>query len=65
MHIASPWPIVADETTIKIAKNGTLNVLKAAAQCCTIRKIILTSSTAAINGNFRDGNECNNNLICN
>ncbi|VDM16705.1 unnamed protein product [Wuchereria bancrofti] len=52
MHIASPWPIVADETTIRIAKNGTLNVLKAATQCSTVQKIVLTSSTAAINGNI-------------
>lgn len=52
MHIASPWPIVADETIIQIAKNGTLNVLKAAAECRTIQKIVLTSSTAAINGNI-------------
>lgn len=50
LHIASPWPIVADENTIEIAKNGTLNVLNAAAQCSTIKKIVLTSSTAAING---------------
>ncbi|KAL3990573.1 NAD dependent epimerase/dehydratase family protein [Acanthocheilonema viteae] len=49
MHIASPWPIVADETIIRIAKDGTLNVLNAAAQCSTVRKIVLTSSTAAIN----------------
>ncbi|VDK79735.1 unnamed protein product [Litomosoides sigmodontis] len=54
MHIASPWPIVADERTIEIAKGGTLNVLKAAAQCCTIRKIVLTSSTAAINDGHRN-----------
>lgn len=59
MHIASPWPIVADETIIKIAKDGTLNVLKAAAKCGTIRKIVLTSSTAAISGNISGKNKNN------
>uniref|UniRef100_A0AAF5PLM8 NAD-dependent epimerase/dehydratase domain-containing protein n=1 Tax=Wuchereria bancrofti TaxID=6293 RepID=A0AAF5PLM8_WUCBA len=54
MHIASPWPIVADETTIRIAKNGTLNVLKAATQCSTVQKIVLTSSTAAINDGHKN-----------
>uniref|UniRef100_A0A183D7A1 3Beta_HSD domain-containing protein n=1 Tax=Gongylonema pulchrum TaxID=637853 RepID=A0A183D7A1_9BILA len=50
LHIASPWPIVADETTIAIATNGTLNVLRAATECRTVRKIVLTSSCAAVNG---------------
>ncbi|MCP9265256.1 Integrator complex subunit 9-like protein [Dirofilaria immitis] len=54
LHIASPWNIVADESTIRIAKNGTLNVLKAAAKCGTIQKIVLTSSTAAINDGHRN-----------
>uniref|UniRef100_A0A0R3RJD9 Epimerase domain-containing protein n=1 Tax=Elaeophora elaphi TaxID=1147741 RepID=A0A0R3RJD9_9BILA len=54
MHIASPWPIVADEATIEIAKNGTLNVLKAAAKCSTIQKIVLTSSIAAITDGHRN-----------
>ncbi|KAM3727885.1 Phenylacetaldehyde reductase [Dirofilaria immitis] len=54
LHIASPWNIVADESTIRIAKNGTLNVLKAAAKCGTVQKIVLTSSTAAINDGHRN-----------
>ncbi|VDM96141.1 unnamed protein product [Thelazia callipaeda] len=48
LHIASPWPVVADETIIQTAKNGTLNVLKAAAQCPTVQKVVLTSSCTAI-----------------
>ncbi|VDM96025.1 unnamed protein product [Onchocerca ochengi] len=62
LHIASPWPIVADEGIIKIARDGTLNVLKAAAKCGTIQKIILTSSTAAINGKYFGRNKLNQNL---
>ncbi|CAG9533679.1 unnamed protein product [Cercopithifilaria johnstoni] len=53
MHIASPWPIVADETIIKTARDGTLNVLKAAARCSTIQKIVLTSSSSAINDGYK------------
>ncbi|VDN22800.1 unnamed protein product [Gongylonema pulchrum] len=55
LHIASPWPIVADETTIAVATNGTLNVLRAAAECRTVRKIVLTSSCAAVNDGHKNG----------
>lgn len=50
LHVASPWPIVADEHTITVAVQGTENVLKAAATVPTVKKIVLTSSCAAING---------------
>lgn len=50
LHVASPWPIVADESTIAVAKNGTMNLLEAAAKVSTVRKIVITGSCAAING---------------
>lgn len=50
LHVASPWPIVADESTIQVAVDGTMNVLKAATQCQSVKKIVLTSSCAAVNG---------------
>lgn len=50
LHVASPFPIVADESIVQIAVNGTLNVLKACAKSPTVRKVVLTSSCAAING---------------
>lgn len=50
LHVASPWPIVADESTVKTALAGTTNVLEAAAKCPSVRKVVLTSSCAAING---------------
>ena len=52
LHVASPWPIVANETTIRTAVDGTMNVLRAAtaAEGKGVKKIVLTSSCAAING---------------
>uniref|UniRef100_A0A1I7XCR9 Epimerase domain-containing protein n=1 Tax=Heterorhabditis bacteriophora TaxID=37862 RepID=A0A1I7XCR9_HETBA len=50
LHIASPWPIVADESTIRTAVEGTLNVLTAASHHPEVRKVVLTSSCAAVNG---------------
>jgi len=47
-HVASPWPIVADEGTIRTAVEGTMNVLRAAAECREVRKVVMTSSCAAI-----------------
>uniref|UniRef100_A0A158R515 3Beta_HSD domain-containing protein n=1 Tax=Syphacia muris TaxID=451379 RepID=A0A158R515_9BILA len=49
LHVASPWPIVADERTITVAVNGTMNVVRAVAKCGTVRKVVVTSSCAAIN----------------
>ncbi|PAV80723.1 hypothetical protein WR25_03317 [Diploscapter pachys] len=49
LHVASPWPIVADKSTITIAVNGTYNVLHAAAACNTVKKVVITSSCSAIN----------------
>ncbi|CAD5224378.1 unnamed protein product [Bursaphelenchus okinawaensis] len=54
LHVASPWPIVADESTIKTAVTGTLNVLKAAASDKNIKKVVLTSSCAAVNDGHKN-----------
>uniref|UniRef100_A0A915NCK4 3-beta hydroxysteroid dehydrogenase/isomerase domain-containing protein n=1 Tax=Meloidogyne javanica TaxID=6303 RepID=A0A915NCK4_MELJA len=52
LHVASPFPIAADETIVDIAVKGTLNVLEACADinCSVVKKVVLTSSCAAING---------------
>lgn len=49
LHVASPFPIVADEKCITTAVEGTLNVLRAVAKCGTVKKVVLTSSCAAVN----------------
>ncbi|VDD88733.1 unnamed protein product [Enterobius vermicularis] len=54
LHVASPWPIVADEKVIGVAVNGTINVLKAAATYRRIKKIVLTSSCSAVNDGYRN-----------
>ncbi|KAI6215653.1 NAD dependent epimerase/dehydratase family protein [Aphelenchoides besseyi] len=54
LHVASPWPIVADESTVTTAITGTMNVLKTAANCQSVRKIVLTSSCAAINDGHKN-----------
>ncbi|KAI1730598.1 3-beta hydroxysteroid dehydrogenase/isomerase family domain-containing protein [Ditylenchus destructor] len=56
LHVASPFPIVADESVIKTAIEGTLNVLRACAASTTVKKVILTSSCAAINEGHEDEN---------
>jgi len=48
LHTASPFPLQADESIIKPAVEGTLNVLKAASQCESVKKVVLTSSCAAV-----------------
>uniref|UniRef100_A0A914ZPE2 NAD-dependent epimerase/dehydratase domain-containing protein n=1 Tax=Parascaris univalens TaxID=6257 RepID=A0A914ZPE2_PARUN len=54
LHVASPWPIVADENTITVAVEGTENVLKVAATVPTVKKVVLTSSCAAINDGHKN-----------
>uniref|UniRef100_F1L7N0 Oxidoreductase n=1 Tax=Ascaris suum TaxID=6253 RepID=F1L7N0_ASCSU len=49
LHVASPFPTYADESIIKTAVDGTLRVLRAAAQEASVKKVVLTSSSAAIN----------------
>uniref|UniRef100_A0A915EDG8 NAD-dependent epimerase/dehydratase domain-containing protein n=1 Tax=Ditylenchus dipsaci TaxID=166011 RepID=A0A915EDG8_9BILA len=55
-HVASPFPIVADENIVKTAIEGTLNVLKACASSTTVKKVVMTSSCAAINEGHEDEN---------
>uniref|UniRef100_A0A915PKN6 NAD-dependent epimerase/dehydratase domain-containing protein n=1 Tax=Setaria digitata TaxID=48799 RepID=A0A915PKN6_9BILA len=46
LHVASPFPIVTDESVISIAVNGTLRVLRATAKS-SVEKVIVTSSCSA------------------
>ncbi|KJH41674.1 hypothetical protein DICVIV_12344 [Dictyocaulus viviparus] len=50
LHVASPWPVVADSKTIRTAVEGTLNILRTASTISSIKKVVITSSCAAING---------------
>ncbi|GMT05000.1 hypothetical protein PENTCL1PPCAC_27174, partial [Pristionchus entomophagus] len=47
-HVASPFPIVADESVVTTAIQGTINVLKAVSKCHSVQKVVLTSSCVAI-----------------
>ncbi|KAH9503821.1 hypothetical protein Btru_063923 [Bulinus truncatus] len=50
-HVASPFPIVEprdENELIKPAVDGTLNVLKAAAENGIVKRVVLTSSVAAV-----------------
>ena len=50
-HVASPVPLEmpADENVvIKPAVEGTMNVLRACAECLSVKRVVLTSSTAAV-----------------
>uniref|UniRef100_A0A0N5AB35 Epimerase domain-containing protein n=1 Tax=Syphacia muris TaxID=451379 RepID=A0A0N5AB35_9BILA len=49
LHMASPCEVVASSSIIDDAVQGTLNVLKAAAQCPKVKKVVLTSSCGAVN----------------
>jgi len=54
LHVASPWPIVASAETVKTAVEGTLNVLRAVSKCGTVKKVVLTSSCAAVNDGHKN-----------
>ncbi|KAK6113343.1 NAD dependent epimerase/dehydratase family protein [Brugia pahangi] len=54
LHIASPFPIVTDESVISTAVDGTLRVLRAAALNSSVKKVVVTSSCAAINEGHAD-----------
>ncbi|CAD5229333.1 unnamed protein product [Bursaphelenchus okinawaensis] len=54
LHVASPFPLEDDVTVIETAVNGTLNVLKACANSTAVKKVVLTSSCAAINEGHDD-----------
>lgn len=53
LHVASPFPIVSDESCIDTAVEGTMNVLKAIAADGNVRKLVLTSSCAAVNEGYK------------
>ncbi|KAJ1354910.1 hypothetical protein KIN20_012001 [Parelaphostrongylus tenuis] len=57
LHVASPWPIVADESTIRTAVEGTLNVLRTAATTPSVKKVVITSSCAAVNDGHRNDSQ--------
>uniref|UniRef100_A0A0R3RR15 Epimerase domain-containing protein n=1 Tax=Elaeophora elaphi TaxID=1147741 RepID=A0A0R3RR15_9BILA len=52
LHIASPCEVIANETIVETAVCGTLNVLRAASRLRCVEKIVLTSSSGAINFKF-------------
>jgi len=54
LHVASPFPLVDDHTIVQIAVDGTLTVLKACAKCPSVKKVVLTSSCAAVNEGHED-----------
>lgn len=49
LHVASPCLLVADESCISLAVNGTLNVLRGAHRNKSVRKVVVTSSCGAVN----------------
>ena len=55
-HTASPIPPleaqIPDENIIKPAVEGTLNVLKACVAAGTVKRVVVTSSAAAVSGGF-------------
>uniref|UniRef100_A0AC35TN10 3Beta_HSD domain-containing protein n=1 Tax=Rhabditophanes sp. KR3021 TaxID=114890 RepID=A0AC35TN10_9BILA len=57
LHVASPFPIVADDSVIQVAVRGTLVVMEAANKCYGVKKVVLTSSCAAINEGHADENK--------
>lgn len=56
LHVASPFPLEDDITVIDTAVNGTLYVLQACASVSSVKKVVLTSSCAAVNEGHEDEN---------
>lgn len=52
LHIASPCEVIADDSIVETAVYGTLNVLRGAAKKQCVRKIVITSTSGAINFKF-------------
>jgi nucleoside-diphosphate-sugar epimerase len=60
LHVASPFPAARpkhEDELIKPAKEGTLRVLKAAASTGTVKRVVITSSFAAIGYGHPDRTE--------
>jgi nucleoside-diphosphate-sugar epimerase len=59
-HVASPFPAVApadENELIRPAVEGTLRVLRAAAKSSTVRRVVVTSSVAAVAYGHGDSSE--------
>ncbi|GMR39090.1 hypothetical protein PMAYCL1PPCAC_09285, partial [Pristionchus mayeri] len=54
LHVASPLNLTATEEIVAIAVQGTKAVMQAATACPEVKKIVLTSSCAAINREICD-----------
>jgi len=67
MHTASPFVISgfrdANEALIKPALEGTKNVLGAVSRTSTVKRVVLTSSVAAIYGDTRDSKNVRNGVF--
>ena len=56
IHVASPFPLTNpknEDEVIKPAVEGTLNVLTACVKAHTVKRVVLTSSCAAIDCKWR------------
>ncbi len=53
MHVASPVNFT-EESVIKTAVEGTMNVLRAANKCPGVKKIVLTGSCAAVSEGYKE-----------
>ncbi|GMT04091.1 hypothetical protein PENTCL1PPCAC_26265 [Pristionchus entomophagus] len=54
LHVASPWLITATSEIVATAVEGTLTVLAAANECPEVKKVVLTSSCAAVNDGHKN-----------
>ncbi|CAJ0944754.1 unnamed protein product, partial [Mesorhabditis belari] len=57
LHVASPFPLGGTQETIDTAIAGTKNVLEACAEEISVKKVVLTSSVAAISEGHRASKE--------
>jgi dihydroflavonol-4-reductase len=61
LHVASPFPAAVprdEDELIRPAVDGTLRVLRAAAASGTVRRVVLTSSVAAVQEGHPDDHVC-------
>lgn len=55
VHVASPFPLelsVNEDELIRQAREGTLAVLRACANEGSVKRVVLTSSVAAVDSQF-------------